>query len=959
MIEALEPRQLLAKVTAGFTDSVYVGGLTRPTAMSFAPDGRLFISLQDGKVVVVKNGQLLPTPALTLTVSKAGERGVLGSAFDPNFAQNHYFYLYYTALGPAHNRLSRFTITGDTIDPASEKVLLDLDPLNAVYHNSGALHFGEDGKLYVSVGDNVRGSVAQTTDNLFGKILRINPDGSIPTDNPFYNTATGNNRLIWDLGLRNPFTFAIESGTGRLFINDVGDASFEEVDRDSGHGGNNFGWPIYEGPGPAGHDPKYTDPLYYYGHNPGTAIVGGVFYPKTGGTFPSGYDGTYIFADHEDGLIQALDPNTGKIVGVISNGDLTANADLDIGPDGALYYLERTFTAADGFVGRIQFNGQGAQPPSITQQPTNVKTGEGNAATFDDGVTGTTPFTYQWQKNSKNIPGATSESYTIPAVATTDTGNYRVIITNDKGTVTSAVATLTVTVNQSPIITWPAPPATLVYQAGQTITYSASATDPQDGVLDGSHFTWQVDFHHDTHLHPFIAPTTGATGGTFVIPRIGEVSSNTWYRLLLTVTDNDGNSTHMERDIFPRKSKINLATNVPGLTLDLDSVPVIAPHHFIGVEHFFRDIEAPLTQTLAGKTYYFQGWSDGGPAKHTISTPTADTTFTATYIAAGAAGTGLIADYYNNEDFSGTHIQRVEPVVNFKYEDGSPDPKIGNDTFSAKFSGLFKADENATYTFQVKVDDGARLWVGNQLLVNQWAITNKTNTYTGTITLKKGKNYAIRLDYREHTGAADIELRDSTPNTPLQIVPQTQLYPVPVVTPTGGGGGGGVTAGTVSASADAYVRNGSFADMTFGTDATLQAKQATTTGLLRVSYLKFNLKTFSSIASAKLRLFGALSDATQSNVEADIYAANGTDWDESSITFNNAPAITGNVIASAIIANTTQKYYEFDVTSYLQAQKAAGHSVVTLAVKAPVFSSNFIAFNSREAGANRPQLVIG
>ena len=96
-LEALEPRQLLANVTAGFTDSVFASGLTRPTAMTFASDGRIFVSLQDGQIRVVKNGQLLSTPALKLNVSKAGERGVLGSAFDPNFNTNHYFYLYYTA----------------------------------------------------------------------------------------------------------------------------------------------------------------------------------------------------------------------------------------------------------------------------------------------------------------------------------------------------------------------------------------------------------------------------------------------------------------------------------------------------------------------------------------------------------------------------------------------------------------------------------------------------------------------------------------------------------------------------------------------------------------------------------------------------------------------------------------------------------------------------------------------
>src|SRR3954471_7943586 len=433
-IEDLEARQMLAKVTAGFTDSLYVGGLTRPTAMSFAPDGRTFVSEQDGKVRVIKNGTLLPTAALKLNVSKAGERGVQSTVFDPDFATNHFIYLYYTATNPAHNRLSRFVVNGDIIDPASETIFIDFEPLNAVYHNSGALHFGEDGKLYVSVGDNVRGTVAQHTDNLLGKILRINTDGSIPTDNPFYNTASGQNRLIYDLGLRNPFTFAIEKGTNRLFINDVGDATFEEVDRDSGHGGNNFGWPNFEGPS---NDPRFTTPLYYYGHNPGAAIVGGVFYPKSGGTFPSGYNGTYIFADHVDGLIQALDPNTGKIIGTISKSNITSNADLDIGPDGALYYLERTFTSTGGRIGRIQFNGAGATAPTITTPPANVKVGVGGTATFDVGVTGTPPFAYQWQKNGVDIPGATEETYTIPSVAVKNAGQFRAKHTNVKGTDTS------------------------------------------------------------------------------------------------------------------------------------------------------------------------------------------------------------------------------------------------------------------------------------------------------------------------------------------------------------------------------------------------------------------------------------------------------------------------------------------------------------------------------------------
>ena len=131
--------------------------------------------------------------------------------------------------------------------PGSEVVLLDLNTLSrATNHNGGAIHFGNDGKLYIAVGDNGNGNNSQSLGNLFGKMLRINRDGTIPTDNPFFGTATGVNRAIWALGLRNPFTTAIQRSTGRLFINDVGETSWEEINE--GAPGANYGWPLAEGP---------------------------------------------------------------------------------------------------------------------------------------------------------------------------------------------------------------------------------------------------------------------------------------------------------------------------------------------------------------------------------------------------------------------------------------------------------------------------------------------------------------------------------------------------------------------------------------------------------------------------------------------------------------------------------------------------------------------------------------
>src|SRR5262245_55724051 len=235
-----------ATLPAGFSESIVASGISSPTAMAFAPDGRLFVCQQGGALRVIKNGTLLATPFLTVTTDSAGERGLLGVTFDPNFANNQWVYIYYTVPGsPAHNRVSRFTAVGDVAASGSETIVLELNNLSSAQnHNGGALHFGLDGKLYIAVGENANSANAKTLSNLLGKILRIEASGAIPTDNPFFNVASGNNRAIWALGLRNPFTFGIQPGTGRMFINDVGQNTWEEVDE--GIPGANYGWPNCE-----------------------------------------------------------------------------------------------------------------------------------------------------------------------------------------------------------------------------------------------------------------------------------------------------------------------------------------------------------------------------------------------------------------------------------------------------------------------------------------------------------------------------------------------------------------------------------------------------------------------------------------------------------------------------------------------------------------------------------------
>jgi len=369
-----------ATLPPGFTETEFGGSLSgAPTAMEFSPDGRLFICLQTGQVRIIKNGSLLATPFLSLSVDSSGERGLLGVAFDPNFFTNHYVYVYYTVpTFPIHNRVSRFTAAGDVTAPGSEVVILNLDNLSsATNHNGGALHFGPDGKLYIGVGENANGANAQTLSNLLGKVLRINSNGSIPTDNPFYNSATGNNRAIWALGLRNPFTFAFQPGTTRMFINDVGESTYEEIN--DGIAGSNYGWPVTEGPT---NNPSFRSPIYFYQHDIGCAIVGGAFYNPPVLQFPSSYLGKYFFADLCGDWIHVFNPASGMATDFASG--INTPVDLHVGPDGALYYLDR---GSGGQVFRV--SALPAQALNISGRAA-VETGQGVAISGFI-VTGTVP----------------------------------------------------------------------------------------------------------------------------------------------------------------------------------------------------------------------------------------------------------------------------------------------------------------------------------------------------------------------------------------------------------------------------------------------------------------------------------------------------------------------------------------------------------------------------------------
>jgi hypothetical protein len=557
---------------------------------------------------------------VNLSVDSVGERGLLGVAFDPNFTLNHYIYLYHTVPGtPAHNRVVRFIANGDVALAGSRVTLLDLDPLStAPNHNGGALHFGPDGKLYIAVGDNAKGSNSQNLSNLLGKILRINPNGSIPTDNPFIQ-STAARPEIWALGLRNPFTFAFRGTTSFMYINDVGESTWEEIDL--GQAGANYGWPATEGPTT---NPAYKTPVYYYGHDQGCAITGGAFYSPSTPNFPSSYVGKYFFGDYCSGFIRMLNPSTGQATGFLAGA--SQPVDIQVGDDGSLYYLARGTES----VMKVRYTANAL--PVITTQPVSQLISVGYPVTFSVVASGSTPYSYQWKRNGVDIFGATASSYKFTTTLADNGAQFRARVSNAYGSVLSNVATLSVTTDKPPAAQILTPVSGTTYYGGKVISYSGSASDFEDGDLSASAFTWKVDFHHDSHIHPFIAPTTGKKSGAFAIPKRGETSSNVYYILTLKVIDSAGLTKTVVRNILPQKAKMTFVTKPAGLKVSLDGqAPRLTPFTVTGVVGIIRSISAPTPQTLNGSSYVFQAWSDGGARSHEISTPSVDTIYTANF----------------------------------------------------------------------------------------------------------------------------------------------------------------------------------------------------------------------------------------------------------------------------------------------------------------------------------------
>jgi|GEM_PF-1065875 len=578
------PTPASAALPAGFELETIAGGITLPTGMAFAPDGRIFVAGKAGAVHVIKNGVLLPTPLIQLTdVNTYGDRGLIGIAVDPNFSVNHFLYLSYTFentpganfSGRKTGRIVRVTVEGDTASESSKFILVgrvggnsvtpscdnyaigtDCIPSDSSSHSVGGLRFGPDGKLYATLGDgsdfdrvDARSERAQNLDSLAGKMLRINTDGSAPADNPYYTTSTANRSKVYAYGFRNMFRFNFRPSTGALYGGDVGWDTWEEVNKITR--GGNYGWPCREGDNPAFGQtctaPGAINPFYSYIHDPqaGGAVVSGAF-PGVG-AYPAAYNNTMFFGDFALNFIKTLNASTtDTFVGVTDFMDGADGADGPVefltGPDGRVYLI----SIYTGDVRRINYTlGNRLPQASIAATPTSglapLNVSFSSAGSSDpDG----NPLSYLW-----NFGDNTTSALANPSHTYTANGTYTAILTVFDGQGGQQTKNVTVNVgNRAPTPTIISPSNGEFYLVGEVLNVSGSATDPENGNLTGSALTWRVILHHNTHSH--VLETR--IGATFQITGPDHTDPNVYLELELTATDTGGVSA---------KTSINLYVN--------------------------------------------------------------------------------------------------------------------------------------------------------------------------------------------------------------------------------------------------------------------------------------------------------------------------------------------------------------------------------------------------------------
>jgi glucose/arabinose dehydrogenase len=683
-----------ATLPAGFEDQVVVAGVPEPMDLAFIPDGRMLIASADGQLRVYKNGQLVQTPALDLLratkICNTGEHGLSAVAVDPNFSTNGYVYLFYTfnksggtcptgdQWDPTNpnqpvNRISRFVMSGDTINPASETVLIDNIPTGN-FHSGSGLGFGKDSFLYISVGDGFcdyagnsgcggQNNASRDPNVLVGKILRITRNGDIPSTNPYQGTDSARCNLTaktdpgkkcqetFASGLRNPFRFAFDpDATGtRFFINDVGGNTWEEVNE--GKAGADYGWNLCEGAhdGPSTINPgdcsaaPFTPPIHEYNHDAGCASpVGAAFVPNDGG-WPTAYDNSYLFADYVCNKIFELKPASGGgytatefATGFTDGGPLS----MTFAPHGsgkALYYTN----LIQDEVHRIVYSANTNQSPTASLVTTGPNYGslpltvkfDGSASQDPDGDT---PLSYIWKFGDGSPTVETTTPTTSHTYNTTPSAGFytaELKVRDARGALSAAATVKVFPGNGPPSVTIESPASSKLFKVGEQIVLQGSATDLQDGQLPDSALSWEVrQWHNGSHFHPF----TSGTGNNVMFNTPGPedlfaTGAGNYLEIRLTATDSKGLSETVTQELQPHRVNVTFASQPSGLSLQVNDETFTTPRTLVSWEGYKLNATAPSPQSLSETTYVFSSWSDGGAQSHDVITEAQPSTYTATY----------------------------------------------------------------------------------------------------------------------------------------------------------------------------------------------------------------------------------------------------------------------------------------------------------------------------------------
>lgn len=653
--------------TSYFQNEILATGFNLPTTMEFMPDGRILVGELQGRIKVVNPPYTQAEPGLFLQITNIGSYGVYQGIYDivldPDFATNRYYYVFYTMGTPRHDRVSRFTanesVTGTVA--GSEFVLYE-DPQDAnSEHHGGAMAFDNAGKLFFTTGEHFDANAAPRLNSPRGKLHRINKDGTVPTDNPFYDGTGSNIDSIWAIGLRNPFRMFYDSVTDKLYIGDVGGnnnaTSMEEVN--VGARGANYGWPATEG---ATTNPAYTSPLYAYSHaGRDASITGGFVY--RGSQFPASYQGDYFFADYAQNWIRGLDldPATGAMAGGIYNfepadgsvdgpyGDIVG---LSQGPDGALYYVDlgfddNTSTAGISKIRRIRYNQTNQAPIAVS-----TATPESGSVPLSVNFSSTgsrdpenLPITYSWDFGDN-----TTSTEANPTHVYSTAGQYLARLSVSDGTHTTLATPIPIAVGNKPVATITSPTADSTFQAGQVIQLTGTGTDTEDGALPESAYKWKIMFLHGVvggHTHP-VEEQIGS-GKTFTVPTSGHsFNGSTAYEITLTVTDSNGLTGSQTVLVYPQKVNLSFTSVPAGRTVYFNGVdyPQKTPFVYDELIGLTQNVEV-RNELVNGTQYNFASWSDGGAAAHPI-TANADQSYEATFTTT-TLPTGLVGAWGFNE----------------------------------------------------------------------------------------------------------------------------------------------------------------------------------------------------------------------------------------------------------------------------------------------------------------------